>query len=233
MQVPLTDSQARRSHWDNRYLSVGPERVSWFQREPVVSLELLDAAGVTPTDSVIDVGGGSSFLADRLLERGFTDVTVLDVSEVALGLVAERIAGRCGVDGGDESPRAGFEGLATLCADLLEWVPSRCYRVWHDRAVFHFMVEECDRVCYREKMARALEPGGFAIVASFAPDGPPECSQLPVARYSPVELFAELQGKDEERGALSLEMIDARQELHTTPSGATQPFSWVLLRRCS
>jgi SAM-dependent methyltransferase len=212
---------------------VGVERVSWFQREPVVSLELLDAAGVKPTDSVIDVGGGCSFLVDRLLERGFADVTVLDVSEVALGLLAKRITAKCGVDGGDESPNVGPNGCATLCVDLLEWIPSRRYRVWHDRAVFHFIIEECDRACYREKMARGLEPGGFAIVASFAPDGPPECSQLPVAHYSPVELFAELQGKGEERGALSLEMIDARRELHTTPSGATQPFSWVLLRRCS
>jgi len=235
MRSLLKDPQERRSHWDGRYLSIGPEKVSWFQRDPTVSLELIDQAGLALTDAVIDIGAGASFLVDRLLERGFSDVTVLDVSDVALSLVNERISARFAEHLERRQAGGAPEGFATICCDLLEWTPPRRYKLWHDRAVFHFMVDPQDRVRYRACLAKALDEGGIAVIATFAADGPEECSQLPVARYSPDSLFAELSqptcpgtGGD----GCRFELLQSRREVHITPSGGSQPFSWVMLRRC-
>lgn len=195
----------RAEHWDAAYETRGVEGVSWYQPLPAVSLELVEALRVPPTAAVIDVGGGASTLGDHLVERGFSDVTVLDVSGPALDASRRRI--------GDDA------GVSFLRADLLDWRPKRTYDLWHDRAVYHFLVAEEDRQAYLRALRSALARGGYVIVATFAVDGPPTCSGLPVSRYS-VDALVETFGG-------SFEELESRREEHTTPRGSIQPFTWV------
>jgi len=202
---------ARTSHWDARYAEHGEDRVSWYEAAPEVSLEMLDALHVTPQQSVLDVGGGASRLAGALLARGFADVTVLDVSEQALGLARRRLG-----------PQAA--AVAWIHTDLLTWEPPKVYDLWHDRAVFHFLVNPADQQRYRQCLRAALNPGGHAIIGASAADGPTYCSNLPVARYDDEQLIDAL-GRD------GLVVVETRRRLHQTPSGATQPFTWLALTR--
>lgn len=197
-------------HWDSAYGRMGEAGGSWFQDDPSPSLGFLDGLGIATTAAVVDVGGGASRLVDRLLARGHEDVTVLDASEAALLLSKARLGDRAG-------------RVAWLVEDVTSWVPSRSYDVWHDRALFHFLVEPSARARYRQALRRGLASRGTVIVATFAEDGPEQCSGLPVARYSPEALAPEL-GKE-------LEVVAMEREVHTTPWGAAQPFSWVALRR--
>ena len=204
----MTDTEIRATHWDDRYRSAGAERVSWFEPEPQQSLALLEMVGAGPSSSVIDIGGGASLLAGRLVEQGYVDVSVLDISQEALDVAEARMA----------RPDA----VTWIKADLLGWVPDRRWHVWHDRAVFHFLTEEGDRATYRSLLRRAVEPGGAAIIATFGEDGPTSCSGLPVARYSPKQLIAEI-------GPGFTEISSGGFD-HVTPAGSTQKFTWVALR---
>jgi hypothetical protein len=175
-----------------------------------VSLELLDALGVEPPDSVVDVGGGASPLAGQLLERGFRDVTVLDVSGRALAEAAGSLGARA-------------TQVEWLPQDVRDWAPGRRYDAWHDRGAFHFLVAATDRLRYLDVLERAVAPRGAAIIATFAADGPVQCSGLPIARYDPPELAALL--------GPGFELVAARREDHRTPDGRVQPFAWAALRR--
>lgn len=207
-------SSAERSlHWNTAYESKGATGVSWFQVTPTLSLELIDVLGIARDAAVIDIGGGSSSLVDHLAQRGFTDLSVLDVSDAAL----DEVRGRVGVD----TP------VSLLCEDLLLWKPARRYGLWHDRAVFHFLTGETDRKTYLDTLTLALSPGGALVLATFAVDGPEYCSGLPVARYSAAELSAFLGLGD------AFEVVAERREVHTTPAGVIQPFTWIAARSCS
>lgn len=201
----------RRAHWDGRYRTVGDRSVSWFEEEPLLSMSLIDLVGATPATSVIDIGGGASALTSRLQQRGFADLTVLDVSTVALD------ASRGRVERPDE--------VAWVHADIVDWSPERRWAVWHDRAVFHFLTDPADRHRYRELLQHALEPNGAVILATFAEDGPTTCSGLAVERYSAEHLLAEI--------GPGFTKIASGGSGHVTPSGAIQPFVWVAARRSS
>ena len=201
----------RAKHWDNTYARRGTKGVSWFQAVPAPSLHMIDALGIPRAARVIDVGGGASSLVDHLIARGFTDLTVLDISEVSLGAARARV--------GDQAP------VSWLHKDVLAWRPRRRFDLWHDRAVFHFLVDPADQQRYLATLGAALAPAGAAIIATFAPDGPDHCSGLPVARYSADDLTA-LLGE-------AFAVVDASREEHTTPTGAIQPFTWVAARRAS
>lgn len=194
-------------HWRAVYERLGAAGVSWHQDVPVVSLEVIGALGLPADAPVVDVGGGASLLVDRLLERGHSDVTVLDLARPALAAARERL--------GPAAGRAQW-----LEQDVLTWSPVRRYALWHDRAVFHFLVGAGERARYAAVLHAALAPGGRVVMATFAPDGPETCSGLPVRRYDPDALAAELGG---------MRLVDARRELHRTPGGRVQPFSWVVL----
>ena len=197
------------ARWDDAFAQ-GDAACTWFQATPRMSLRMLEAAGVSAADSVIDVGGGASPLAGALLQRGFSDVTVLDISAVALQLAWRRLG-----------PEAGR--VQWLIADIRTWQPPRRFQAWHDRAVFHFLTTAPDRQQYLRAMNAATGAGAAAVFGCFAPDGPPQCSGLPVARYGPQELADEL-------GPRWVLIADDR-ELHVTPAGVTQPYTWVVLRR--
>lgn len=208
MTTPSPTAAGRAEHWDATYRERGAGGVSWFQAEPAASLALIEALGVGPRTAVVDVGGGASVLVDRLAGRGFTDLTVVDVSAVALDLAGPgRTAGTT---------------VERITADVLTWSPARTYGLWHDRAVFHFLTEAADRHAYLATLRRAVPVGGAVIVATFAPDGPESCSGLPVTRYAPEELAAVLEGFD---------VVETRRDEHVTPWGTVQPFTFVAARR--
>jgi Methyltransferase domain len=199
----------RAGHWNAVYGRSAEDAVSWYESEPTLSLELLDLVKAVPDDPVIDVGAGASRLVDVLVDRGFSDVTVLDVSDVGLAKARRRLGRRA-------------EQVRWVVADLLSWRPARRYRVWHDRAVFHFLTDRMDQVRYRELLGEALEPGAAVVVGTFAADGPDHCSGLPTARYSPERLSAVL--------GTGIVPVASRRERHRTPSDVVQPFTWLAAR---
>ena len=200
----------RRAHWNQVYTTKSERDVSWFEALPEISLEMLDAAGMTADSCVLDVGGGDSHLVDALAARGLDCLAVLDVS----GATLERARTRMGA-----------------AAHVPEWIEAdvtgdwtlKPMDIWHDRAVFHFLTTQEDRARYKRHLLDTLRPGGAVIVATFAPDGPEKCSGLPVERYSPEQLAAEL-------GPV-FELRDARAHVHTTPWGSTQSFQYSRLQR--
>lgn len=208
MSDRLSGSTSRERHWDAIYRERDPRSLSWFQDEPVMSLALLDELGIGAATSVLDVGGGESVLVDRLVERGFCDVSVLDVSSAALAASRERVGSTTAV--------------TWIVGDLLAWRPTRRYGLWHDRAVFHFLADaEVDR--YAAKLEQALRPDGAVILGTFALEGPTSCSGLPVSRYDADQLAAFL--------GEGFEVVDRRRESHRTPSSSTQEFTWIAARR--
>jgi len=200
--------QDRQRHWDEAYRTRGSAGVSWFQAEPTMSLELINSMDVESTRPVIDIGGGASLLVDHLVARGFAAIEVLDLSKTALEEARARI-------GSDTQVRWTHQ-------DVLTWEPTRRYGLWHDRAVFHFLTDESDQQRYAEILATSIEPNGVVIIATFAKDGPEFCSGLPVARYSGDELLGAL--------GLSFKEVRVTREVHVTPAGAVQPFTWVAAR---
>lgn len=199
-----------RAHWDNAYATKGEAGVSWFEDTPAVSLELIGGWAGDSKQDLIDIGGGASRLVDALLEDGFHDVAVLDVSAAALNAAKARL--------GDVAASVDW-----ICTDVTRWQPVRTYHVWHDRAAFHFLTEAADRKAYVGCMAAAVESRGIAIIATFALDGPERCSGLQVVRYDPAMLV----GVFKEH----FELVDHRQHLHTTPWGSTQSFQYCVFRR--
>ncbi len=202
--------QAKRAaHWDRVYRR-GESALSWYEAEPFWSLRMLDVAQVDSSATVIDVGGGTARLVDALLDREFFDVSVLDVSTAALGEARRRLAARA-------------DRVHWLVADVLGWRPGRRYDVWHDRAVFHFQVEAADRASYLAVLAAGTHPGSVAVLGTFAPDGPAQCSGLPVARYDLHQLVDTLGSR--------WEPLVTDREQHITPQGVTQAFTWSVVRR--
>ncbi len=204
-------------HWDDRYRTVGSTQVSWFQDEPRQSLRLIREV-VAPQKGVgiVDVGGGASSLVDALVADGFRDVTVVDLSQVALDEAAARIAASDATEGRDAH-------VAWVQADVREWTPIRSFDLWHDRAVSHFLTEPADRARYWQLVRDHVAPGGHVVIGTFAEDGPTMCSGLPVARSSAAGLLAELGD--------AFEVVTTEREVHVTPAGGDQSFSWVVARR--
>jgi hypothetical protein len=200
----------RRTHWDKIYSTKAEDQVSWFEALPAVSLEMMDATGMTRESCIIDVGGGASHLVDVLVARGLECLAVLDVSEAAIQHAKARIGARADV-------------VTWLSSDVTGSWNLKPMDIWHDRAVFHFLTDGEDRRRYRQRLRETLRVGGTAIIATFALDGPETCSGLPVVRYSPETLAAEL--------GEGFELMEARLHRHVTPWGAVQSFQYSRLRR--
>ena len=192
-------NESRQAHWEDVYTRKGENEVSWFQANPAPSLELIAQVGATATSAILDIGGGASRLVDHLIDRGFVDVTVLDLSEAALEAAKAPL--------GSSAARVDW-----IVADATVWEPHKAYDIWHDRAAFHFLTEDRDRAAYVARLERALKVGGYAIIATFALDGPERCSGLPVVRYDPASL-----GQTLGRG---LQLVHTRRDAHATPWGS-------------
>ena len=196
-----------QEHWESAYVSKGDLDLSWTQAEPRISLSLIGE--VCSAGSVIDVGGGTSLLAARLLDRGYT-VTVLDISQTAI----DRAKSGLGVRASQ---------IRWIVSDLTAAPDLGHFDVWHDRAVFHFLITPGDRAAYIALLARTVAVGGHAVIATFALDGPEQCSGLEVRRYDGGSLAAEL--------GLQFEFLHSIPETHVTAWGARQSFQYSVFRR--
>lgn len=203
------DAGRRSAFWEGVHHGHDVDGVSWWQSVPELSLGLVAATGAGRDRPVIDVGAGWSTLVDHLLERGYRDLTAIDLSTTALQVVRDRL-GPAG------------DGVVLEMADVLDFRPTRRYALWHDRAVYHFLTEPDEREDYLASLERSLEPGGDAVVATFGPDGPTTCSGLPIVRYTHNELAAQFPG---------YELLGTAGDEHRTPWGSTQQFTAVHLRR--
>jgi 2-polyprenyl-3-methyl-5-hydroxy-6-metoxy-1,4-benzoquinol methylase len=200
---------SRQEHWEHVYTTKGESEVSWFQGNATPSLELMTLTGATPRSTVIDIGGGASRFVDALVEMGFQAVTVLDLSEAAIAVAKARLGSRA-------------NKVKWVVADVTTWEPQQVYDLWHDRAAFHFLTEEHDRMAYVARLSKAVKPDGHAIIATFAPEGPERCSGLPVARYD-AESLGWVLGD-------AFELIETRRQ-HMTPWGSEQRFQFSVFRR--
>jgi ubiquinone/menaquinone biosynthesis C-methylase UbiE len=200
-----------KDHWEKVYSTKATDAVSWFQPHADLSLDLIKSTGVSLQAAIIDVGGGASTLIDDLVAEGFTDLSVLDLSGAALDAARDRLG-------------AYVDKVCWIEADITQTVlPAHRFDIWHDRAVFHFLTDPADRAKYVETVLRSVKPGGHVIVATFAEDGPLQCSGLPVVRYRPGELH------DQFGDAFVL--LKHQKEAHHTPSGTTQQFVYCYCRR--
>ena len=196
--------QNQKEHWEKVYQTKPADAVSWFQEHAMRSLEIIRSIGAPMDANIIDVGGGASTLVDDLLNGGFKHVSVLDLSASALEVAHARLGAR-GKD------------VTWIAGDIRDVnLPDQVYDIWHDRAVFHFLTDPADRAGYVRQVIKAVKPGGHVIVATFAPDGPEQCSGLPVARYAPDQLHSEF--------GPSFELIEHASEEHKTPWGSVQHF---------
>lgn len=195
----------RKAHWQNIYQEKSPLDVSWYQKEPKLSLELIHRAGVRDDEATIDVGGGSSVLVDFLCKEGFTKLSVLDISENALADAKKRL-GEAG------------KNIEWFEADITKFSPPHKFSLWHDRAVFHFLTDESDRKKYVSTLLQTLRPKGHLIIASFAIGGPEQCSGLEIVQYDSSKLKAEL-GEE-------FEMVEEISEIHITPTNKKQKFKY-------
>jgi len=200
----------RKAHWERVYSTKGEAEVSWYQDEPRLSLELIRAVVPATGGRIIDVGGGTSVLVDRLLELPFEAIAVLDISETALGKARLRL--------GERARRVRW-----LSADMTDVDDLGTFDIWHDRAVFHFLTDVSDRKRYVELARRTVPEGGHLIVASFADDGPKRCSNLDVCRYNAESMAAEL--------GEGFSLVREARETHTTPWGSSQAFFYGVFRR--
>ncbi len=199
-----------KNHWEEVYSAKGVTGVSWYQSDPRLSLELIRAVAPAAGGRIIDVGGGASLLVDRLLDLSFERIAVLDLAETALRMARSRL--------GERSSRVEW-----IAADVTEIRSVGTCDVWHDRAVFHFLADAADRKKYVELARRTVPEGGHLIMASFADDGPKQCSDLDVCRYHAVALAAEL--------GEGFSLIRETRETHITPWNTSQAFFYGVFRR--
>jgi SAM-dependent methyltransferase len=200
-----------QSHWEKVYATKRPETLSWYCPHLETSLALIERVASSVAAPIIDVGGGASTLVDDLLARGYENVTVLDISKGALDAARRRV----GFDAGR---------VHWLVADILKArLEPSAYEIWHDRAVFHFLVQPEGRAAYVQQLIRALKPGGHVVIGTFGPAGPTTCSGLDVVRYDEKKLQDEFGER--------FELVEGSRELHYTPEGVTQEFLYCCFRR--
>jgi ubiquinone/menaquinone biosynthesis C-methylase UbiE len=205
-----------KPHWERIYQTFDPAQLSWYEEHPRLSLELIHNTGASKASQIIDVGGGTSRLVDELLAEGYQHVTVLDIVGRALELTRQRLRSRAAA-------------VTWIEADITTVeLPRHCYDVWHDRAVFHFLMQPEERRRYVETMHHAVRSGGHVIVATFTLEGPTRvgptrCSGLNVVRYSPASLASEL-------GA-EFELVNSTNELYRTPLGVEQALLYCSFKK--
>ena len=200
-----------KQHWEKVYRTRSTDSVSWFQEHAELSTRLIRETGATPGSAIIDVGGGASILVDDLVSLGYENLTVLDISGSALSKAQERL--------GDAAPNVNWIEADVTAVRL----PRHAYDIWHDRAVFHFLTRPEERQAYVQAIMHAVRPGGHVIIATFAEDGPQECSGLPAVRYSPDSLHGEF--------GSPFTLLGHEREEHHTPSGAVQKFLYCYCRK--
>jgi 2-polyprenyl-3-methyl-5-hydroxy-6-metoxy-1,4-benzoquinol methylase len=199
-----------KNHWEKIYSTKAPDAVSWYRAHLETSLALIERAAGAHSACIVDVGGGESTLVDDLLARGYHNITVLDISETAIDTTKKRLG-------------TAAEHVSWLVGDItkIQLTPNT-YDLWHDRAVFHFLITPEQRADYVRQVAAAVRPGGHVIVSTFGPEGPTKCSGLDVVRYDEQSLHKQF--------GVRFRLEESSKELHQTPFGTTQQFLYCYCR---
>jgi SAM-dependent methyltransferase len=199
-----------KAHWEKVYGTKASDTVSWYAPHLKTSLNLIHQAAADKNSTIVDIGGGESTLVDDLITEGYQDISVLDISQKAIDVARERIG-------------KSADKVHWYCADITKaTLPQNYFDVWHDRAVFHFLTEEPQRVKYVEQVMQSVKHGGYVIMSTFGLDGPEKCSGLDVVRYDSEKLHGQF-GK-------GFKLIDSSTEIHKTPMGTTQQFLYCFCR---
>ena len=193
----------RKKHWGDVYQEKSPSELSWYQKEPKLSLELIRCTNVASNDAIIDVGGGTSVLVDYLSKESFTNLTVLDISENAIAMAKKRL--------GDTA-----KSIEWIVTDITQFDTSQKFSLWHDRALFHFLTDPSDRKIYVKALIKAIRTEGHLIIATFAIGGPEKCSGLEIVQYDSKKIIAELGD--------NFSLVEERKEIHITPANKEQEF---------
>jgi arsenite methyltransferase len=200
---------SQKDHWEDIYKTRDHKQVGWYQESPKISLELFSKINAEPSQSVIDVGCGASVLVDNLINQGYRDITLLDLSEEALSAIKRRLGDNAGIP-------------EYLCQDITKTKFNKSFDVWHDRAVFHFLTGAADRKKYVSVLAQSLSNTGHAIIGTFSLKGPNMCSGLDVVQYDKEKLALELGN--------NLELINSIDSTHVMPGGAKQEYTYFIIR---
>ena len=200
----------RKKHWGDVYQEKSPSEVSWYQKEPKLSLELIRCTNVASNEAIIDVGGGTSVLVDHLGKGGYTNLTVLDISENAIARAKKRL--------GDSA-----KSIEWIVSDITQFDAIQKFSLWHDRALFHFLTDPSDREIYVKALKNAIKPEGHLIIATFAIGGPEKCSGLEIVQYDSEKMIAELGD--------NFQLIEERKEVHITPANKEQKFVFFRFRK--
>ncbi|MBF0137014.1 MAG: class I SAM-dependent methyltransferase [Magnetococcales bacterium] len=200
----------QKAHWEEVYNKKKVTETSWYQKIPLTSLTLIENTSLKENGAIIDVGGGASTLVDHLLTAGYQNLTVLDISSMALENARLRLLGREGE-------------IIWIDADVTRFESRIAFDLWHDRAVFHFFTEPEQRRAYVASLEKHLKPHGHVIIATFAMDGPSQCSKLDIVRYTPESLLQEL--------GPNFELLESIPETHITPNKKRQSFIYCRFRK--
>lgn len=200
----------RQEHWEHIYQTKPLEEVSWYQPNPETSLDFLEQFHILPDAKIIDIGGGDSFLVDHLLERGYQDITVLDISGTAIDRAKQRL--------GDKA-----RNVKWIVADSVAFSPPEKYDFWHDRAAFHFLTGERDISAYLETARQSLNPEGILIIGTFSEQGPQKCSGIEIKQYSETTMT--------ERLKVFFEKINCLTVDHKTPFNTIQNFVFCSFKK--
>ena len=198
-------------HWDSIFATKATDEVSWYRPRLDTSLDLIEVVAPDRSAAIIDIGAGASTLIDDLLQRGYTNLTALDISETAISVLKSRL--------GSAAAQVSWVVGDVRDADL----PADSFDVWHDRAVFHFLTTPQQRAAYVAKATMSLKRGGHVILAAFGPEGPDRCSGLPTVHHDAGSLQSEF-GRD-------FSFVRSAIEMHRTPSGSSQQFIYAVLRK--
>lgn len=202
----------RKTHWETIYQSKKPTDLSWYQSKPITSLKFISELNLKKDAKIIDIGAGESFLADFLLRDGFSDLTILDISEKALEHTKLKLAEKAKL-------------LKWITADIASFVPKEKYDLWHDRAAFHFLTDQTQIHNYLKTLENSINPGGYVILGTFSEKGPVKCSGLEIKQYS----IAAMGGLLSE----NFQKIQCKNIDHGTPSGAVQNFTFCSFKKKS
>lgn len=200
----------RKEHWDNIYQTKDLKDVSWYQPTPTTSLDFLKQFNIPTTAKIIDIGGGDSFLVDHLLDLGYTDLTVLDISAASLDRAKQRL--------GDRSTKVKW-----IVADATTFKPTEQYDFWHDRAAFHFLTQEQEITNYIDTIQKSIKPTGVLVIGTFSEQGPKKCSGIEIKQYSETTMTDQLKKFFEKVKCITVD--------HQTPFDTIQNFIFCSFKR--
>lgn len=202
----------RKKHWENIYQTKDLKEVSWYQPSPTTSLDFSRQLNISKTDKIIDVGGGDSFLVDHLLDLGYQDITVLDISSASLNRAKKRLGERA-------------EKVKWIVEDVTTFKPTEQYDFWHDRAAFHFLTQEQEINKYIDTIQHSIKPGGVLVIGTFSELGPKKCSGLEIKQYSASSMADRLKKFFKNIKCITVD--------HYTPFGTIQNFIFCSFRKLS